>query len=194
MDNTKNLKEREEREEYLEDNLLEDWKKDYEIMDSDYRFEEDDDPRTSDGSLVPDFAKEITAKDYYRCLNNVIDSCGKVSYYFRMYKNVLRGDNRAKEFADKNGLNADYFKKHYEAWRFETLRALAIFKLTANHFGIRLTKEDEDFLNSLVEKDRRDSYRISVKTAQAHDEIISLEDLEEKYKKRIEKRAQKKAF
>ena len=167
------------------------------FIDDGYSFEELDDPRTSDGSLVPDFSKELTAKDYYKLLLDVIDACGKVGYFFKMYKNVMRDANRAKAFAEEKGYNAEYYRKHTEAWKFEARRAFGLYQLAASQFGLKVLMDDDEkrhFFNNLLEADRRDSFRQSIKTASLHNEILSLETLEEKYQNRIKRRAKKKAF
>lgn len=193
-ENLKKCAENDLESEFLEECYLDDWKDDYGTVDEEYRFQEEDDPRTWDGSLVPDFSKEITEADYYQVLLQLIDAGGKVAYFFKMKKNFVRDANHGKDVALIYGHDLEYYKRRLSWWKSQARKELALYKMVANKFGIGLARNDKEILNSLVEADRRAKYKDYVKGAKKRNEILGLEDLERKYQELIEKRSLKSAF
>lgn len=170
-------------------------------MSDDYRIEESDDPRTWGDELVSDCeAKEqqpkeepkeegiVSILEYLGELKNLIDACGNVSYFWNMKRYVKADVNKAKIIAAAYQRNLRYYEDQCNEWRVKAERSFIVLKALAEKFGYE-KPDRKDFLNKLtLYKDRRDAYKVYLRTCLKNKTPISFEELEDKYEKRLLKR------
>ena len=181
-----------------------------------YRMEEFDDSRTWEPSfLVPDCANEaedvtselvvvpgkacsersIKTDEFWSAFERLLYACGQVSYYWHMVQNVGKEPfSRAKDIAEKYGRNIKYYREQKKAWVFEARRALTIWQLIAYEQGVKFHFEDngDAFLNSLVDSDRRDCARRTVRYAKPKGKLLNPNEIEERYKAYLERSKKRK--
>ena len=164
--------------------------------DTDYIFEESDDPRTFLEllELCPDSINVPTLEIYYRDFLLLLELIGKVAYNYKMKRNLELGNQKVVKIAEQTQHTLASYTKYYRHWREEAYRSLTTFARTASYFGVAPPSNPRDFLNSLIDADRRDAYRQSIRLGIKHREIFSPTDLEERYQERLKKRAQRPAF
>lgn len=173
-------------------------------MSDDYRIEESDDLRTRGNELSSDCeAKEqqpreepkeegtVSILEYLGELKNLIDACGNVSYFWNMKRFMAANVNKAKMIAAAYQHDLCYYEDQCNEWRVKAERSFIILKALAEKFGYERPNR-KDLLNKLtLHKDRRDAYKTYLQTCLKNNIPISFEELEEKYEKRILKRANK---
>ena len=182
----------------------------------DYNFEELDDPRTwQPNCLIPDWdakAEEEVGElvlvsglahsdrtpetdEFWVGFERLLDACGQVAYYWHMVQNVGKAPhNQAKNIAEKYNRSLRYYREQREAWVFEARRALSVWQLQAYENGIEFHFDDNGkvFLNSMLDSDRRDCARDTVKYAKPKGVLLNPDEIEDRFKKRLERRRAKK--
>ncbi len=164
-------------------------------MIDDYSFEEADDERTWDGSLVPDcerYEEEVAnmpVLEYLGEFKALIDACGQVSYFFNMKKFVSAGVNKAKSIASAYHHDLRYYDDQLNEWREKAKRSYAILSLHASGFGYTMPEVRNDFLNSMtVSKDRREAYKYYLDSCLKNNRTLPIQEMEAKYQRRLRKR------
>ena len=169
------------------------------MKDDDYRFEESDDPRTWEpGELVADSEHAITIEQYWDDFTQLVNACGQVAYFWKMARNYTsEGKNSAKQVAEKYRHNLTYYRKQKKNWVFETKRALRLWQLDAHALSVGFSLDEEkerDFLNGLViNNDRRDCARVTIKYAKSKNLLLSFDEIEARYEARLERRRKRQA-
>ena len=183
-----------------------------------YQIEEQDDPHTwQPSSLVPDYeprAEECveepvslpskahsertpdTDKFWYD-FERLLYACGQTAYYWHMVNNIKKTPpNRAKDIATKYQHGLNYYREQKRAWVFEARRALGLWQLTAHTLGIEFHFENDEgrnFLNSLLDSDRRDCARDTIRYGKPKGIILSPDEIESRYSARLERRRKKRS-
>lgn len=168
------------------------------MKDEDYRFGENDDPRTSGDELIPDSEKEeslpfdeeagLPVLEYLGEFKALIDACGQVSYFFNMKKYIEADVNKAKAIASAYQHDLRYYREQLNEWRVKAERSYAILGLHAGRFGFEMPDE-RTLLNGLaMSPDRRKAYKGYLNTCVKNREVISPTKLEYKYYQLLEKR------
>ncbi len=181
----------------------------------DYKFEEQDDSRTQmPNYLIPDYAvraeeevgplvpgkvssdRSPETDEFWVRYERLLDACGQVAYYWRMAQNVGKQPyNQAKNIAVKYNHDLAYYREQRRAWTFEARRALKLWQFYAYRLGVEFHFADDgdDFLNSLIDSDRRDCSRDTVRYAKPKGLLLHPDEIEDRYKKRLERRREKRS-
>lgn len=175
-------------------------------MSDDFKFEEKDDPRTLTDELVPDAEKEEISfnadaapfdteltklMEYYYQFERLLSECGEVAYYFKTLQNIRRGSFPVKDMLRKYGHDEAYYKENIDKHVAEARSALV--NLKAVYASEALPYSDKDFLNALVDEDRRRSYYGTIKLGKKHAKFFPYKDFEARYQRRLINREKKKS-
>ena len=177
-------------------------------MSDDYRIEEKDDPRTLSNELVSDseatekeeisfdaemapFDTEVTnLMEYYYQFESLLAECGEVAYFFKTLQNIRRNALPVKDLLRKYQHDETYYdantKEHIGKAK------LVLAKLKAVYKDKKFPYVDKDFLNALVNEDRRRCYYETVKLGKKNKKFFSYTDFEERYQRRRKNREKKK--
>ena len=185
---------------------------------ADYQIEEHDDPRTwQPSSLIPDC--EPRAEDcagelvslpnkahsertpdtdkFWDDFEHLLYACGQTAYYWHMVNNIKKAPpNRAKDIATKYQHSLNYYREQKRAWIFEARRALGLWQLAAHSLGIEFHFSDDEsrnFLNSLLDSDRRDCARDTVRYAKPKGILLTPDEIESRYIARLNRRKNKRS-
>lgn len=159
--------------------------------DSDYAFEETDDPRTFSGSqsLLPDSATAPTYETYYRDFTLLLELLGKVAYNYKMKRNL----EHDWPLVGQQKYAHDRYADNVVRWRDQSYRAYDALARTTAYFGLTPVDDLSRFLNSLLNADRRQSYRENLRLALKGHGVISVAQLEERFQLRLATRAKRSA-
>jgi len=173
-------------------------------MSDDFRIEEKDDPRTLTNELVSDAEKEEISFDadvapfdaeltklmeYYYQFEKLLSECGEVAYYFKTLQNIRRGSFPVKDVLRKYGHNEEYYKENVEKYVASARSTLADLKNVYKDEA--LPYSEKDFLNALVNEDRRRSYYETVHLGKKNKKFFSYKDFEARYQRRLKNREKK---
>lgn len=175
-------------------------------MSDDFKFEEKDDPRTLTDELVPDAEKEEISfnadaapfdteltklMEYYYQFEKLLSACGKVAYFFKTLQNIRRGAFPVEDLLRKYQHDEEYYKENVEKWVNEARATLEVLK--GVYEGETLPYSDKDFLNALVDEDRRRSYYGTIRLGKKHAKFFPYKDFEARYQRRLINREKKKS-
>lgn len=168
-----------------------------------YGFYESDDPRTWDpAGLIPDclagaYSVHSSEVDkFWDAFQKLVDACGKVSYFWRMARSMSEeSHNRAKTVAATYKRDLAYYRGQKQIWVFEARRCLAMWQLCSYELGTEFHLNDggRDFLNAMLDSDRRDCARDTIKYARSKGLLLSPDEIEARYVKRLNRRKNKRA-
>jgi len=129
--------------------------------------------------------------EYYSELKALIDACGRVSHYWHMWHGLQEGVPKMEMIATSHQRSISYYKGQYRDWKYKAEISLARLKHKASKlFKVSIGVSDKDFLNDLtLDKGRRDAYKGYIKTYVKKREPHPITTLEERYMKRLKKRA-----
>ena len=182
---------------------------------NDYAFEERDDERTWDESLVPDCEKKVekevekkkkskktrkeiidemdsSALEYVCALKILIDASGKVSYYTHMLEGNRLGVSKMIIVASAYGHELKYYAEQMKDWKYKQSEAFVRVNDLGKVLGYKdYLKSKNAIFAHLFEEDRRKNYKGYLENALRRGKTLSLAELEEKYENLLKKRLKK---
>lgn len=129
---------------------------------------------------------------YWRYFRRVVKSCGQTAYYFKTMRNLESEVPDVVKLAQSKGYNLCYYKGKTAKWVCEARRDLYKFKAhMKDAYDLDLYCPDRKFLNNLVDEDRRASYYDTIRRFSKELIILTPDEVEGRYQKRLAKREAK---
>lgn len=165
-------------------------------MDSDWKIEEFDDPRTWGDELVPDCERTIEAPaelpitQYIDTFLALIDVSGQVSYYRKMKDALASNISTAKIISSAYNYSIKDLEHKLNLWIEKSLCLYERLRLYAGELCFALPRGNGkyEFLDSLeASRERRKAYKGYLRTCRKNDDVLSPTELEEKFQRRSRK-------